>query len=386
MSNQSSKQSSALSNLKQELCLELKQSSPVPLNASLTCEAGELLSLVGPSGAGKTTLLRAIAGLMRPKHGVITCAGEEWFNSVTNKFVKAQQRRVGFVFQQYALFPHLTALQNVEQSLRHLGRSERRRQAGFWLQRVNLAGLEHRRPAKLSGGQQQRIGLARALAREPKVLLLDEPFSAVDSATRDRLYTELAVLRKDLEIPTLLVTHDLQEAAVLSDRLCLLSQGNTLQTGHVQDVITRPKSVLVARLVGLKNVFRATVLETRDAGALIEWRGQQLEVSRHNQFQSGQSVHWCIPRSHVVLHSKSKPSRGERENPVAGQVSEVLKMGDNAVVSVRVGNPARPPVFLTVPLHVAERNSLVAGSSVSVSLLADSIHLMPPDRLGRSRK
>ena len=133
-------------------------------------------------------------------------------------------------------------------------------------------------------------------------------------------------------------------------------------------------------------MFRATVLETRDAGALIEWRGQQLEVSRHNQFQSGQSVHWCIPRSHVVLHSKSKPSRGERENPVAGQVSEVLKMGDNAVVSVRVGNPARPPVFLTVPLHVAERNSLVAGSSVSVSLLADSIHLMPPDRLGRSRK
>ena len=189
MSKQSSKQLSAQSNLNQELCLELKQSSPVPLNASLTCEAGELLSLVGPSGAGKTTLLRAVAGLMRPKHGVITCAGEEWFNSVANKFVKAQQRRVGFVFQQYALFPHLTALQNVEQSLRQFGRSERRRQAGFWLQRVNLAGLEHRRPAKLSGGQQQRVGLARALAREPKVLLLDEPFSAVDSATRCLLYT-----------------------------------------------------------------------------------------------------------------------------------------------------------------------------------------------------
>jgi len=127
------------------------------------------------------------------------------------------------VFQQHALFPHLTAQQNVEQSLRFLPASDRRDRAHYWLQRVNLAGLEHRRPAQLSGGQQQRVGLARALAREPAVLLLDEPFSSVDSATRDRLYTELASLRRDLKIPTVLVTHDLQEASILSDHLCMLS-------------------------------------------------------------------------------------------------------------------------------------------------------------------
>ncbi len=369
------------------LSVDLLQQTPIPLNAQLYCEPGELLSLVGPSGAGKTTLLRAIAGLARPQGGSIRCGGEVWFDSNKDQFIKAQRRRVGFVFQQYALFPHLSALRNVEQSLRELPRAKRRERAGYWLERVNLSGLEHRRPCQLSGGQQQRVGLARALAREPRVLLLDEPFSAVDSATRTRLYTELAVLRKDLKIPAVLVTHDLQEAMILSDQLCMLSQGTTLQSGSVKDITTRPVSVLVARLVGFKNVFRATVIEIRGEGALIEWRGQQLEVANHNGFEVGQSVHWCIPQSHIVLHRQSRPSKGERENPVAGQVSEIIQMGDNAVVGVSLGNADRdrPPVFLSVPIHVAERNGLVMNASVSFSLLAESIHLMPPDRHGRSR-
>lgn len=368
------------------LNVELLQESPIPINAQLHCEPGELLSLVGPSGAGKTTLLRAIAGLSRPDSGVISCGGDNWFDSSRNFFVKAQHRRIGFVFQQYALFPHLTALQNVEQSIRHLPTKERRRQAGYWLQRVNLAGLEHRRPAQLSGGQQQRVGLARALAREPKVLLLDEPFSSVDSATRDRLYTELSALRRDLEIPAVLVTHDLQEASILSDRLSMLSKGLTLQSGSVEEVTTQPVSVLVARLVGFKNVFRATVIQANNNAAIIEWRGQQLAVERCNGFRAGEAVHWCIPQSHVVLHRQDRPSRGERENPITGHIGEIIRMGDNAVVGVQVGNPDRPPAFLSVPLHVAQRNSLEVGSTVSFSLLADSIHLMPPDRLGRSRK
>ena len=255
-----------------------------------------------------------------------------------------------------------------------------------WLQRVNLEGLEQRRPAQLSGGQQQRVGLARALAREPSVLLLDEPFSSVDSATRDRLYTELAALRRDLAIPVVLVTHDLQEATILSDRLCMLSKGKTLQSGSVQEVTTQPASVLVARLVGLKNVFRATVVDINGTAAVIEWRGQQLVVTQNNGFRRGDAVHWCIPQSHVVLHRQSRPSNGVRENPVNGRVSEVLRMGDNALVGVQVGNPDKPPVYLSVPLHVADRNSVVVGVQVGFSLLADSIHLMVPDRLGRSRK
>ena len=368
------------------LSVELIQESPVSIDAVLHCEPGELLSLVGPSGAGKTTVLRAIAGLSRPKAGTIRCGGFLWFESISRTFVPARERRVGYVFQQHALFPHLTANQNVEQALRHLPAAERRSQASQWLQRVNLAGLEQRRPAQLSGGQQQRVGLARALAREPAVLLLDEPFSSVDSATRDRLYTELAALRRDLAIPVVMVTHDLQEATILSDRLCMLSKGKTLQSGSVQQVVTQPASVLVARLVGLKNVFRATVTDVTGDAAVIEWRGQKIAVAQNNGFKRGDAVHWCIPQSHVVLHRQSRPSNGVRENPLSGRVSEVLRMGDNALVAVQVGNPDRPPVYLSVPLHVADRNSITAGAEVGFSLLADSIHLMIPDRLGRSRK
>lgn len=369
------------------LYLRVQQQLPIPLDAEIRCDSGEMLALVGPSGAGKSTLLRIIAGLTQPQSGYLSCNGRCWLDTETGVSRTAPQRRVGFVFQQYALFPHLTARQNVEQSCRHLNRPQRREKALYWLEKVNLSGLEDRRPAALSGGQQQRVGLARALAREPDVLLLDEPFSAVDRATRDRLYQELATIRRDLSIPAVLVTHDLDEAVVLCDRLCMLSHGNTLQSGSIQEVTSRPVSVLVARLVGFKNVFRGTVIDRyAEDGVIIEWRGVQLEVHDRCGFEKGQSVHWCIPQSHIVLHRPDRPSRGERENPLTGIVSHKLVMGDNTVLSVQVGNPGRPPVHLAVPTFVAERNQLTEGESISCSLLAKSIHVMPPDRLGRSRR
>lgn len=369
------------------LTLTVKQSTPIPLDAQIQCDAGELLALVGPSGAGKSTLLRIIAGLMKPQNGVVKCGSQTWLDTNTNISVTAQNRRVGFVFQQYALFPHLSARQNVEQSCRHLPAKSRREKADFWLAKVNLEGLENRRPDALSGGQRQRVGLARALAREPAVLLLDEPFSAVDRATRERLYRELAILRSELSIPTILVTHDLDEAVVLADKLCMLSHGNTLQIGPVDHVIVKPVSVLVARLVGFKNVFRGTVLEENiTGGGVIEWRGNRLEIDRLNGFKQGQPIHWCIPQSHIVMHRRDRPSRGDRENPLIGTIVELLSMGDSKLVAAQLGKAERPPVYFSVPNHVAERNDLALGCQVSFSLLASSIHLMPPDRLGRSRR
>ncbi|OED41755.1 hypothetical protein AB833_09025 [Chromatiales bacterium (ex Bugula neritina AB1)] len=366
--------------------LRVNQQAPIALDAKLNCDAGELMALVGPSGAGKSTLLRIIAGLMKPETGSISCAGQQWLDTESNIFLSAQQRRVGFVFQQYALFPHLSALQNVAQACRNLGKTQSHARAMHWLKKVNLDGLEARRPDQLSGGQQQRVGIARALAREPKVLLLDEPFSAVDRATRERLYRELATLRRELSIPAILVTHDLDEAIILSDQVSMLSQGTTLQSGSVLEVINRPISVLVARLVGFKNVFRGTVLDTSGENAIIEWRGVRLEVSRRGAFSAGKAIHWCIPQSHIVLHRIDRPSRGERENPIYGPVSSLLVMGDNTLVSVLIGNPDRPPLYFSVPTHVAERNQLREGLQIGFSLLADSIHLMPPDRIGRSRR
>lgn len=363
------------------LSVRLRQAAPIVLDAQLDCAPGEVLALVGPSGSGKSSILRAIAGLLPVKDARISCNGAVWRDTAAKVNLSPQRRRVGFVVQHYALFPHLSALENVMESLVGLPRTERKRRARDLLARVHLAELEHRLPAALSGGQQQRVAVARALAREPNVLLLDEPFSAVDRVTRERLYQELAELRRELAMPVILVTHDLDEAAMLADRMCVLSQGRTLQTGAPYDVMTRPDTVQVAQLAGLKNVFRAGVLEhLPDRGiTVIEWRAHRLEARLQPAFPVGSQVTWAIPQGHLVLHRRGEPARDERENPVSGVVGSYVRLGNNAAVSVHVGGLDRPPLFMSLPVHVAQSNGIERGTDVVVSLLSDGIHLMPPD-------
>jgi molybdate transport system ATP-binding protein len=361
--------------------VRLRQAGPIPLDAALDCAPGEVLALVGPSGSGKTTILRAIAGLLRIRQGSIRINGDAWFDAASDFFLPPRQRRVGYVFQNYALFPHLSALHNVMEALLEYPAGERERRAHDVLARVRLSGLEHRVPAALSGGQQQRVAVARALAREPRVLLLDEPFSAVDRATRQRLYRELAELRRELAMPVILVTHDLDEALMLADRLCVLHQGRTLQSGEPMAVMTRPDSVEVAQLVGLRNVFRAGVIEhdTVRGVTRIEWRRHRLEARLQPAYAAGQQVTWTIPQSYLVLHRRDRPSRGEHENPVSGKVLELLSLGENVALTVAVNGTDRPPLFLTVPAHTARRNGIAQGVEIGVSLLAEGIHLMPAD-------
>jgi molybdate transport system ATP-binding protein len=228
------------------LHVQLKQLAPIPLDAEFACGDGELLALVGISGAGKTTILRTIAGLYRPKHGRVTCGNETWLDTAANLNVPPHLRRIGLVFQSYALFPHMTALSNVVTALGHRPREERDARARALLTQVHLQGLEDRRPASLSGGQQQRVAVARALAREPTVLLLDEPFSAVDRPTRRRLHAELAEIRQSVRIPIVLVTHDIDEAVALADRICVLDRGETLQSGRPADLLAAPANARVA--------------------------------------------------------------------------------------------------------------------------------------------
>lgn len=233
------------------LHVRLYQKGPIPLDVELSCGEGELLALVGPSGAGKSTVLRAIAGLYWSREGRITCGGTVWFDAVSNIKIPPHKRPVGLVFQSYALFPHMTALRNVMTACGHLPKNEREPKARGLLKLVHLQGLEDRRPFSLSGGEQQRVAVARALAREPAVLLLDEPFSAVDRRTRRKLHGELAELRKAVRIPILLVTHDLDEAVALSDRMCVLDQGDTLQTGSLSELVEAPANKRVADALDL---------------------------------------------------------------------------------------------------------------------------------------
>lgn len=359
------------------LTLRLKAAAPIPLDIALEAAGGEVVAVVGPSGAGKSTLLRCVAGLHRPEVGEVRCGGAAWLDTGAGIALPPHRRAAGLVFQDYALFPHMTALGNVMAALGHLPRGARGARARALLAQVHLAGLEERRPAELSGGQQQRVAVARALARDPGVLLLDEPFSAVDRATRRRLQAELAALRRSLSIPVLLVTHDLEEAVLLADRLVLMHRGRGLQTGHPAEVMARPASAEVARLLDLRNLFRGVVEAQRPGATLIRWAGRVLEAAPSPGFAPGTAVDWLVASGGVVLHRRGRPSAGERENPVAGRVAEVLALGEEARVTMDIGDPERGTLAFALPLHAARRNGLAPGEEATVSLLREAIHLMP---------
>lgn len=357
--------------------VRLRQDAPIPLDVELTCRPGEILALVGPSGSGKSTVLRSVAGLYHPRHGSVVCGNAAWLETERGIRTLPQGRSVGMVFQSYALFPHMSALSNVMAAMGHMPARERPMRAKELLAKVHLDGLEDRYPVALSGGQQQRVAVARALARDPKVLLLDEPFSAVDRATRQRLYVQLAELRRDLNVPTLLVTHDLEEASILADTLCILHHGRTLQTGAPMEVKAKPNSVAVARLVDVHNIFSGKVIgHDLIAGfTTISWQGRALSARLRADLSPGMDVSWCIPASHVLLHRSDRPSRGEAENPVEGRVVDLVPLGENVrltVAAIRSG----AAITLPLPLHVAERSRLELGSAVSLTLLAEGIHLM----------
>jgi len=233
------------------LTVKFKQNAPIALDIEFGVAPGEIVALVGPSGSGKSTTLRAIAGLYAPSGGRVACNRLVWLDCDAGISMPPRGRRAGMVFQSYALFPHLTAVENVVEALGDVRPGERQAHARALLGRMHLDGLEDRRPAQLSGGQQQRVAVARALARRPDVLLLDEPFSAVDRVTRRRLRRELIELRRELSMPVILVTHDLDDVVRLADRMCVLNGGKILQTGTVEEVMARPASPLIAELLDL---------------------------------------------------------------------------------------------------------------------------------------
>ena len=217
----------------------------VPLRTyrlELTLEVGATLALVGPSGAGKTTVLRAVAGLIRPESGRISVDADVFFDSGRGVNLPPERRSIGLVFQEYALFPHMTVRQNVEYARRHT--------ADGYLERFRVAHLEAAHPRDLSGGERQRVALARALARDPRVLLLDEPLSALDAHTKTAVRAELHEVLAGLAIPVLLVTHDFEDAAALADRVGVIVDGRLRQTGTPSELVASPADSFVASFTG----------------------------------------------------------------------------------------------------------------------------------------
>ncbi len=357
----------------------LLQNGPIPLHARIDCAPGELLALVGPSGSGKTSVLRAIAGLLGVGQGRISLGDAVWFDSDHGIQVPAEQRAVGMVFQHYALFPHLSALENVQLAL---PRAMPRDTALRLLSDMQLDGLAWRRPHELSGGQRQRVALARALARQPRLLLLDEAFSAVDQPTRQSLYDELVKLRERVQLPIVMVTHDLREARLLADRISILDGGTTMQDGAPERVLSQPRNARVAALVGLRDVHQGVFHKapSPDAMARLRWgdaaAGIDLLTHDKGRLDDGAHVRWVISGEHVQLHAQAATGA----NIVPCRVHDMRRLGEIVTVQCRPLALPQTRLHLDLTTRFARLLDLQAGANVHLEIDPQGIHIMPVKR------
>jgi molybdate transport system ATP-binding protein len=355
--------------------VEIRNTTPMYLEAEFRCEPGELLALVGPSGSGKTSLLRAVAGLLKSRslQGRVAVGGETWFDSGLGVHRSPQERQAGLVFQHYALFPHLSAFQNVAIAAKT---TTGQRSLHSLFERLGLAGLEQRPPAQLSGGQQQRVALARALAREPKVLLLDEPFSAVDAPARQALYRELAGLRQGSSTPMVLVTHDLGEARRLADNVVILDAGRSLQTGTPAHVFASPRNARVAELVGIQNHFRGRFHKQEPGWARLDWGDVapvSLRVADKNRIDDGASVTWVIAGERTDLLADG-PADG---NTLRCRLLEQLPLGEISLCTLQPELLPQERVTLNASTAQLRALDLQPGRSLRIAIPPEAVHIMP---------
>lgn len=344
--------------------------------------------LFGPSGSGKTLTLQCLAGLVRPDAGRIVVDGRVLFDGDAAIHVPPQERRFGYVFQGYALFPHLTVRSNIAFGLHQYAAAERARRAAAVMEKLGLTGLEHRHPRELSGGQRQRVALGRALAIEPALLLLDEPLSALDVPARRALRDELQAILAEWKIPAVLVTHDFAEAYQLGDRVVIYEGGRVRQSGPRGELLWRPASESVARILGFRNLLHGRVAEVSPAGLRIAWRGQHLEVrippDRPTPPPPGGPVTFFVRPEDLRLIRKDgpPPDRAHHTNILSGRVVRDTDRGVTWTLMVRLDAPGEPAqdgfdLEIDVPRFVYEMLRIDKERSWQFSIHRGSLHLLP---------
>jgi molybdate transport system ATP-binding protein len=339
--------------------------------------------LFGPSGSGKTTFLRVLAGLDRTVGGHVTVAGETWDDG-RRRFVPARRRRVGLLFQDHALFPHLDVMANVTYGLHALPRSERKQRAHEALVSAHSAHLVGRRVPQLSGGEAQRVALARALAPHPRLLLLDEPLSALDLPTRTRLRTELRRILLSEAVPTLVVTHDRDEALALGDRVVVLLDGTVRQVGTVSDVFARPVDADVARAVGVESALPATVVSVARGVATVRVGGHELNAiapddggDENGGLSAGDDVIVCIRPEDVALELLAdREEQQHRTSSVRNRLPATVVTVSSEGPLVRVGLDAGFPLDAFVTRASRDDLDLVPGRPVLALVKSPAVHLI----------
>ena len=342
----------------------------IDIDFSQVAKGFSVTALIGPSGCGKTTILKCLAGLIRPDHGVIRFGEETWFDEKSRICLSPQKRDIGFLFQDYALFPHLTVIENLGFGLFRLPVSQRNERVAEILRLFDLKGLEQRYPRQLSGGQQQRVALGRVLARQPRLLLLDEPLSSLDSNLREQLRTELRQMLREFQTPVILVTHDRMEAISLADQVAVIHEGTIQQIGSVQDVFTRPKNAMLARFVGVETVAAGEIIGSHEGLATVQVEQARLLAvapSTNTRF-----VHVCIKAEDVALQKGPVGSTSIRNHLTA----TILSMTPEGPL-IRVGLNCGFPLTALVTRPSCEELNLLVGDTVTAMLKTPAIHLIP---------
>ncbi|HEV7562640.1 MAG TPA: ABC transporter ATP-binding protein [Solirubrobacterales bacterium] len=337
------------------------------LEAELSAAAAEPLALVGPSGAGKTSLLRALAGLLRPRSGRVELGDQPWFDSERGIDLPPERRRCGLVFQDYALFPRMSAARNVGYGIEG-GRRERRAAALAMLERFGIAHLADAGPSTLSGGERQRVALARALAARPRALLLDEPLSALDSATRRAALGELRGVLAELDSPVVLVTHSFDEAALLADTLAVVDRGKIVQRGTAAEISARPASPFIADFTGAV-VLRGEAAAEPGGLTVVQLDGGG---EAHSTDLGAGAVALSFFPWEISLEPPGSPPGGSMLNRLEGEVVSVTTVGNRARIGVSV------PQQLTAEVTVdsVTRMDLRPGTRVVAAWKASATRLI----------
>ncbi len=340
----------------------------------------EVVVIFGPSGAGKSMSLRALAGLRAPDEGHIALRGRTLFDSRQGINLPPQRRRIGYVPQDYGLFPHRTIAENITYGLHDTPSEQRQVRLREMLSLMQLETLAERPPSQVSGGEAQRAALARALAIRPDLLLMDEPFAAVEETLRIHLRSRLQDIQRRFRIPVLLVTHSLEEAYLLADQLLVLERGRVVQHGRRDDVFRQPRTPSVARLMGMSNIYSG-FLKGREAGlCTINCAGLRFRVSCEGYLPPGEQVRIGIRPEDVIVIREGRPlDPSIEENVLAGVVVEDQALGFDHLVTIalRDSGPEALRIQARIPHPVFLRLALHPGDRRKVSVKPENIRLFP---------